>query len=528
MVAMEICLLVSLLAGAPQDPPKVAQKAPPPSAEDQKRLAKGVRELYKADYANPAPADQRALALKLMDDAAATDAQTPTKYVLLTEARDVAAKLGAPVLTLEAVDEMGRHYAIDLAAAREDALEAVGKAAKTQDSFTRLAEAWLQMADEAAAAGDYAAALKFVPKADSAARSAKSAALTAQVKDRGTELREERDEQNRVLAWREKLAADPDDAEANLGVGMHECLALGRWEDGLPRLAKGSEADVAEAARQELAAGAAPVSIADAWWAAGEKKKARTREGLLQRAFHWYGKALEGLKGAERAELQKRVDGLAEKAYGGDFPRRGLVFWVEPGRDPADPYRELVSGAKATNHGAKVDPTTKALSFNQAWIDYAAPPAVRQIENQGSVFAWIKADAFPSGGLTNRGEGNKDDFAFMVFRGKGGIFTNWPENTYPEKLYLTKSPLPLKRWTHLGAVWNERSVGLFLDGKPDGEYPLTTKAPIRRSGVVSVGSNPPGGHEYFGGMIGSVAIYNRALSAAEVGQLHTTGKGRFR
>lgn len=520
--------LAVVLVLALQDPPP---KVPPPAAEDQKRLAKGVRELYKADYAKPAPADQRALVEKLMEEAEATDVLTPSKYVLLTEARDLSAKLGDVAATLGAVDEMGRHYAMDVPAATEDALEAIGRAAKTPDVSRQVAEAWLGLADEAAAAGDYVAALKFVPRADGAARSAKNAGLLARVKERGTELRVERDEHKRIQALRGKLQADADDAEANLAVGMHECLALGRWEDGLPKLAKGSEADVAEAARQDLALPKEPeaqVALADVWWAAAEKRRSKP---LMQRAFHWYGKSVEGLKGAERAELQKRIDGLAEKAYGNDIPRRGLVFWVEPGRDPSDPFRDLVSGAKATNHGAKTDPATKTLSFKQTWIDYAASPAVAQIREQGSIFAWIKADAFPPGGLVNRGGDGvraEDDFGLWVSRGKGGHFGSWPENRYPDSMYTTKSPLPLGRWTHLGAVWNERSVWLFIDGKLDAESPLKTGVPIRRGGVVSVGSNPPGGHEYFTGLMGSAMMYNRALPPAEVAQLHAAGRGRFR
>jgi len=52
--------------------------------------------------------------------------------------------------------------------------------------------------------------------------------------------------------------------------------------------------------------------------------------------------------------------------------------------------------------------------------------------------------------------------------------------------------------------------------------------PIRRNSRIAIGSNPPGGHDWFNGLIGSVMIYNRPLTAPEVSLLYVGTKLKFR
>ena len=62
-------------------------------------LAKGlmnVREVFKADYAKTKVADRRALAAKLYQQGKATTDDASARYVLLLQARDIAAKVRRP------------------------------------------------------------------------------------------------------------------------------------------------------------------------------------------------------------------------------------------------------------------------------------------------------------------------------------------------------------------------------------------------------------------------------------------------
>jgi hypothetical protein len=52
--------------------------------------------------------------------------------------------------------------------------------------------------------------------------------------------------------------------------------------------------------------------------------------------------------------------------------------------------------------------------------------------------------------------------------------------------------------------------------------------PQKRGTRVYVGSNPPGGQDYFAGLIGTVVMYNRPLAAGEAQQLYMGTRAKFR
>jgi len=52
--------------------------------------------------------------------------------------------------------------------------------------------------------------------------------------------------------------------------------------------------------------------------------------------------------------------------------------------------------------------------------------------------------------------------------------------------------------------------------------------PQRRNSRISIGSNPPGGHDPYSGLVGSVMIYNRPLTAPEVSLLYLGTRLKFR
>ncbi len=82
----------------------------------------------------------------------------------------------------------------------------------------------------------------------------------------------------------EVLRKDANDAAASLIVGKYRCFVCGEWEQGLPLLAKGGDADLKAAATAELKGAASAneqVKLGDAWWDLAEKRKAR-RKGIVK------------------------------------------------------------------------------------------------------------------------------------------------------------------------------------------------------------------------------------------------------
>ncbi len=87
----------------------------------------------------------------------------------------------------------------------------------------------------------------------------------------------------------------------------------GDWDTGLPYLAKGSDAELAEAAKKDLAQpskSADQVAAGNLWWSLGEKKTGLEAARLKNRAAHWYALALPKLSGAVETKIRKRLDSL--------------------------------------------------------------------------------------------------------------------------------------------------------------------------------------------------------------------------
>src|SRR6185369_101370 len=133
---------------------------------------------------------------------------------------------------------------------------------------------------------------------------------------------------------------------------------------------KGSDTAIAALGQKETATPAdttSQVALADGWREAGEKKLGNLKTRLLSRALHWYEKALPDIPGLMRVKIEGHVETLTKAVYGGsDILRKNLVFWVEPAREPTDPYREHVSGARVQNNGSTIvtDSGTKVFQFN--------------------------------------------------------------------------------------------------------------------------------------------------------------------
>jgi hypothetical protein len=75
--------------------------------------------------------------------------------------------------------------------------------------------------------------------------------------------------------------------------------------------------------------------------------------------------------------------------------------------------------------------------------------------------------------------------------------------------------LPLNTWTHLAATYNGTTLRLYVNGAEVGSLAvsgslLASASPLRFGGNAVWG-------EYFAGRIDEVRIYNRALSATEIG-----------
>jgi WD40 repeat protein len=301
------------IAGEPVKPQRVAV----PSVEDQQIAERLVKQAFQAEYARRSAADKAALASKLLDKARETNNDPAARYVLLREARDLAAQAGDVAIALAAVDELVKLYEVNEVETRVGALTAALKTATTPAANKLLLDAYLAVIDRVLADEKFDLADELLTQAETAARRTQSTPLVTLVQARRKEIPDYRKDAAAAAAALEALKKDPNDAEANLIAGKYLCFRKGDWEKGLPLLAKGSDAALAALARKDLAAAAdasAQVPAADGWWDRAEAEKGWEKKPEQQRAAYWYKQALPGLQGIAQAKAETRLKQATEPA----------------------------------------------------------------------------------------------------------------------------------------------------------------------------------------------------------------------
>ncbi len=514
----------------PEPEPAKPARLPEPDAAAQRTAEQKIRQLFSDAYARRTADDRLELSRRLLREAHGTDDDPVARFVLLREAADLAAQAGDTETAAAAIDRMAAGYEVDAVALKTKAIMDAARAVRTPEAAGRLAQAALALIDPALEADAYDAAANLVGRAESAARQARDAALLDRARARRSEISALRNAYRLAASALRTLETRPDDPAANLAAGRFFCLTKGDWERGLPMLAKGSDADLRALAKQELSPPATvdgQVALGDGWWDAASGKGGEAKSRLQERAVRWYETALPGLQGLQQLKLTKRVESYYQAGGTGSVPRNGLVFWVEPNRSPANPFRELVSGAKPTVTHCELAPSgVRAFALAKSAIDYPASDRVRAVSERGSIVVWFKTRSPKQrGGLVDRHFKKQDDISLWVFDGRFGARPNFPATKGWPRL-LSKGRIEADAWVCGGVTWEGGQLRMYLDGKPDSVHPC--EAPRRVGTVVNLGSNPGGSPNYFRGLVGQVLIYDRPLSAAEMGRIHASGRRMFR
>src|SRR5262245_35218899 len=136
--------LALLCLAVPQD------RAPVPDAVRLKKAQTEVREVFRADYAKKSPAERKAFALKLLQNAVDTCDDPAARYVLLKEAAAQAALAADFPTGFRAVDELAFSFAVEPISLKLSLLTEAAKAAgRAPEEQRALAEAWLLLQAQA-------------------------------------------------------------------------------------------------------------------------------------------------------------------------------------------------------------------------------------------------------------------------------------------------------------------------------------------------------------------------------------------
>jgi len=294
---------------AAAEPAQPDGRAPVPSNAASRQALADVKDIFRDDYAKATNAQTRvALARTLLSQADKTSAPIE-RWVLLSEAMRLASDAGDIEISFEAIEKSMQTFAVDGQELKLDALMKLAAKCPPQalESLTRTV---LAMARTTAETGDAAVASKTLSLAATLARKTKNRSLVADVAKMQQAAKDQEKESRELEAMASKLAAAPDDADVCLEAGKYFCFKGGDWKKGLPLLAKGSDTDLSRLAVAELnvgKAGAAVISLGDAWWEWAEKTRGNDKAAALNHAIDLYATALKYVDGLERARLEKRI-----------------------------------------------------------------------------------------------------------------------------------------------------------------------------------------------------------------------------
>lgn len=308
--------LADLLGGEadaqPAGKPEVAlgpkRLAVPPTAEVKAALAK-VQGIFSTEYAAAKTADAKAKLAKQLASHAAPDQPPAARTALLREAVRLAVEAGDVNVALEAGGKMIDAFDVDRDAAMLEVYRSLLRTA-SPDAARDLGQSILKFVDEAIRGGRDDAAEKAVPVLLSVSRKARDPLLVKAAIAMKLRLTERAAMEARLAPLRAKLAESPDDPQANLELGQLLCFTAGNWKEGLPMLAKSSDANLAAAVRADLEAGRnddceTAVRAGDFWRAWGASQKPDLRAAAENRGSTFYSRALADLTGLEKVRVEK-------------------------------------------------------------------------------------------------------------------------------------------------------------------------------------------------------------------------------
>jgi hypothetical protein len=332
-------VLLAILLAFAQD------KLPPePDAAVQKETLKKVRDLFKDEYAKKQPAEQIALARKLLQSGVETSGDDAAKFVLLKEAREIAVAAGDPETALRSADETAKSFAVDGAALK---LAVLGKVAvKEPDAARTVAKGYLAIVNDAVRAENFDAAATAAQRAEALAKVAQDAPLAARAAELKAEAASLKAEAARVKPMLDKPGSN--DGEA---IGRYLCFVKGDWEAGLPHLIAGAKPPIKTVAEKEALKpqdAAAQADVADLWWDVAQKEKsAWRRERILARVKHWLDLAAPSATGLVKVRVQKRLDDLEGLQPG--FVN--LLKLIDPAKDGVEGTWKLDNGKLVNGPG---------------------------------------------------------------------------------------------------------------------------------------------------------------------------------
>ena len=310
----------------------ISVAVPVPDAAAREVATKKVREAFSTEFSSAKKdADKLALASKLETLSNESQEDPAAKYACLEMARDLFAEAGDLTRALGAVETLCSNYEVDALELKSSLMKSLGPKVKGPLLNKELIEKLFPLIDEMKSTEHFSQAVELATLAGLAAGKAKDKAAQA---DAGA-LKKESEELAKEFAVadaaRKTLESNADDAAAKLIWGRWLCLQKAKWDEGLPLLAGGDNAQLKSLAERDLkipADKAAMVELADGWVTYAKSEKDHREAQFADRAMFWLQKAVEQSSGLEKSRNEQLL-AKALEVRDWDSPLLALLDQVE-------------------------------------------------------------------------------------------------------------------------------------------------------------------------------------------------------
>ena len=232
-------------------------------------------------------------------------------------------------------------------------------------------------------------------------------------------------------------------------------------------------------------------------------------------------------------------------AYTGNIVRNGLVLLLDAAKK--DSYLGTGTAWNDISGNGNNGTLTNGPAFNSnnngsivfdGTNDYITlgTPSSLNITGNFTVNSWVKVTMFPSviGTIYEKGFDGVAEQIYFRFRNNSGTQVldvgtyKATNNTNYSTTYIVGSNIIIGSWYNIVGQYDGANWIIYLNGTLVSST-LQNQGPLASSAPVSIGAAyiSSGYERFFNGSIGTVQIYNRALSAAEVSQNFNALRGRY-
>jgi hypothetical protein len=308
--------------------PLVNKKLAVPTESELSTARATIKKIYAEEYKQAkSTEDRRKLAQKLLANSHEVGEDHIAEYELLRISRDLFAQNGELAQALKANSQLELRFEINIPRMRLETFKLFQKSPDALMKDKELAKEAKQLVRLAVDQDEFDVALDAIAIQKGSAKRSEETEALSKIGKTQTWLEAAKVAYHEVAKAEARLVANPSDPQANQIVGIYTCLVKGRWELGLPQLAKATDLKYRFLAKLDLTSAKSAqeiVDLANQYWDLAEQKPNLEEKGLKLRAAYWYSQAARQLPdGLEKIKARKRLAEIVE-TYGKEDSERAI------------------------------------------------------------------------------------------------------------------------------------------------------------------------------------------------------------